>query len=195
LGDYLDMGITKTGSTLSTPQVDQTDTGRDALYERVAAEYSASLERLARAHEANRSLQQDLLQDIHLALWRSLPEFEGRSSLRTWIFRVAHNVAATHLSRQKRQRTESMSTVDDLVLESDSPESAVTIDRERALELLTALIRRLKPIDRQLIVLHLEGLPADEIADVAGLSVTNVNTKLHRIRELLAKRIQTGDLT
>jgi RNA polymerase sigma-70 factor, ECF subfamily len=184
LGDYLGMGIT----------VDQTDTGRDALYERVAAEYSASLERLARAHEANRSLQQDLLQDIHLALWRSLPAFAGRSSLRTWVYWVAHNVAATHLSRQKRQRTESMSTLDDLVLESDTPESATTIDRERALEQLTALIRRLKPIDRQLIVLHLEGLPADEIAEVAGLSVANVHTKLHRIRELLAKRIQSGDI-
>jgi RNA polymerase sigma-70 factor, ECF subfamily len=193
--DYLDMGITKTGANLFTPLVDQTDTGRDALYERVAAEYSASLERLARAHEANRSLQQDLLQDIHLALWRSLAEFAGRCSLRTWVYRVAHNVAATHLSRQKRQRTESMSTLDDLALESDTPESATTIDRERALEQLTALIRRLKPIDRQLIVLHLEGLPANEIADVAGLSVTNVNTKLHRIRELLAKRIQSGDIT
>jgi RNA polymerase sigma-70 factor, ECF subfamily len=189
------MGITKTGSTLFTPQVAQTDTGRDAHYERVAAEYSAPLERLARAHEANPSLQQDLLQDIHLALWRSLPEFAGRCSLRTWVYRVAHNVAATHLSRQKRQRTESMSTLDDLVLESDAPESSITIDRDRALEQLTTLIRRLKPIDRQLIVLHLEGLPADEIAEVAGLSVANVHTKLHRIRELLAKRIQSGDIT
>jgi RNA polymerase sigma-70 factor (ECF subfamily) len=88
-----------------------------------------------------------------------------------------------------------MSTLDDLVLESDAPESAITIDRERALEQLTTLIHRLKPIDRQLIVLHLEGLPADEIAEVAGLSVANVNTKLHRIRELLAKRIQSGDIT
>jgi RNA polymerase sigma-70 factor (ECF subfamily) len=189
------MGITKTGSNLFTPLVDQSDSARDALYERVAAEYSAPLARLACAHEANASLQQDLLQDIHLDIWRSLSAFAGRCSLRTWVYRVAHNVAATHLSRQKRQRTESLSTLDDLALESDTPESAITIDRERALEQLTALIRRLKPIDRQLIVLHLEGLPADEIAEVAGLSISNVHTKLHRIRELLAKRIQSGDIT
>jgi RNA polymerase sigma-70 factor (ECF subfamily) len=187
------MGITKTDSNLFTPQVEQTDAGRDALFERVAAEFSAPLARLARAHEANASLQQDLLQDIHLALWRSLAEFAGRCSLRTWVYRVAHNVAATHLLRQKRQRTESLSTLDELVLEADTPESATTIDHERTLQKLTELIRRLKPVDRQLIVLHLEGLAADEIAEVAGLSVTNVHTKLHRIRELLAKRIQSGD--
>jgi RNA polymerase sigma-70 factor (ECF subfamily) len=193
--DYLGMGITKTDSKLFDPAADHTDAGRDALFERIAAEYSAPLARLARAHEANASLQQDLLQDIHLAIWRSLPEFAGRCSLRTWIYRVAHNVAATHLLRQKRRRTESLSTLDELVLESDAPESAAVIDHERALERLTGLIRRLKPVDRQLIVLHLEGLPANEIAEVAGLSATNVNTKLHRIRELLAKRIHSGDIT
>lgn len=187
------MGTTQSNADYSAPLVDRTDAERDALFERVAAEYAAPMARLARAHEADRSLQQDLLQEIHLALWRSLPDFAGRCSLRTWVYRVAHNVAATHLLRQKRRRLESLSTLDDLVLESDGPEASATIDEQRALEKLTELIRRLKPIDRQLIVLHLEGLAADEIAEVAGLSVPNVHTKLHRIRELLAKRIQSGD--
>jgi RNA polymerase sigma-70 factor, ECF subfamily len=189
------MGIaTETDSDYSAPLADSSEAGRDAVFERVAGEYSAPLVRLARAHEADASLQQDLLQEIHLAIWRSLPAFGGRCSMRTWVYRVAHNVAATHLLRQKRRRTESLSSLDDLVLESDAPEAAVTIDEQRALEKLTGLIRRLKPIDRQIIVLHLEGLPADDIAEVAGLSVPNVHTKLHRIRELLAKRIRSGDI-
>lgn len=166
----------------------------DVLFKRIANEYSAPLVRLARAHEADASLQQDLLQEIHVALWKSLPSFAGRCSLRTWIYRVAHNVAATHLLRQKRRRTERLSTLDELVLEAHDRETATTIDEQRALARLTELIRRLKPVDRQLIVLHLEGLPADEIAEVAGLSVGNVHTKLHRIRELLAKRIQSGEI-
>jgi RNA polymerase sigma-70 factor, ECF subfamily len=187
------MGITKAEADHSDPLVNSSDSDGDALFEKVVAEYSAPLVRLARAHEADASLQQDLLQEIHLAIWRSLPAFAGRCSLRTWVYRVAHNVAASHLLRQKRQRLESLTTLDELALEAAGPEAAAALDKQRTLEKLTDLIRRLKPIDRQLIVLHLEGLGADEIAEVAGLSVSNVHTKLHRIRELLAKRIQSGD--
>jgi RNA polymerase sigma-70 factor, ECF subfamily len=165
----------------------------DALFERVAAEFRAPLARLARAHEANVALQQDLLQEIHLAIWRSLPGFHGRCSLRTWVYRVAHNVAATHLLRQKRRRLESLSTVDELALAADDAELCTSLDEQRVLARLTQLIHSLKPVDRQLIVLHLEGLAADEIAEIAGLSVPNVHTKLHRIRELLAKRIHSGE--
>lgn len=193
--DYLGMGITiDTDADLCAPPAVPSSEDRDALFERIVADYSAPMARLARAHEANASLQQDLLQEIHLAIWRSLPAFAGRCSLRTWVYRVAHNVAATHLLRQKRRRVESLTSLDELMLEADGPEAAVAIDEQRALEKLTELIRRLKPVDRQLIVLHLEGLAADEIAEVAGLSVSNVNTKLHRIREVLAKRIQSGDI-
>ena len=188
------MGITtETDADLSAPPAEHSSQGQDALFARVVAEYSAPLARLSRAHEADLSLQQDLQQEIHLAIWRSLPAFAGRCSLRTWVYRVAHNVAATHLLRQKRSRLESLSSIDELVLEATAPEAAATIDEQRTLERLTGLIRRLKPVDRQIIVLHLEGLAADEIAEVAGLSVSNVHTKLHRIRELLAKRIQSGD--
>lgn len=189
------MGITtQTEADITAPPAEHSGQGQDALFERVAVEYAAPLARLARAHEADASLQQDLLQEIHLAIWRSLPAFVGRCSMRTWIYRVAHNVAASHLIRQKRRRLESLTTLDELVLEADVPEASVTIDEQRTLAKLTGLIHRLKPLDRQLIVLHLEGLPADEIAEVAGLSVANVHTKLHRIRELLAKRIQSGDI-
>src|SRR5690242_17502109 len=126
------MGITtETDADISASPVDQPDAGRDALFERIAAEYSAPLARLARAHEADASLQQDLLQEIHLALWRSLPGFGGRCSQRTWVYRVAHNVAATHLLRQKRRRLENLSTLDDLVLEAEDAEAATVIDEQR----------------------------------------------------------------
>ena len=69
--------------------------GRDAVaalqgrFDEIAAMFAAPLTRLARAHEADLSQRQDLLQEMHLALWRSLPSFENRSNLRTWVFRVA----------------------------------------------------------------------------------------------------------
>src|SRR4051812_34308467 len=97
------MGISKTVVDFSAPSDDSSDGNRDALYERIAAGFAAPLARLAGAHEADPSLRQDLLQEIHLALWRSLPAFAGRCSLRTWVYRVAHNVAASHALRRSRR--------------------------------------------------------------------------------------------
>jgi len=63
---------------------------RDERYLEAAALYGAPLERMARAYEADPSRRQDLLQDVHVAIWRSLLIFDGRCSLRTWVYRVAH---------------------------------------------------------------------------------------------------------
>src|SRR5947209_5519699 len=76
--------------------------GQDDLYAIVAAEYGAALERLARAYEAEPERRRDLLQDIHLQLWRSMAHFNKRCSMRTWMYRVAHNTATTHVLRERR---------------------------------------------------------------------------------------------
>ena len=72
------------------------------LYERAVAEYGTALGRLARGYEADPEKRRDLLQEVHLALWRSFEGFDGRCSLRTWVYRVAHNVAGSWVIRQKR---------------------------------------------------------------------------------------------
>src|SRR3982751_491416 len=105
-----------------------TDTSADALFNQVAAEFAGPLARLARAHEADRALQQDLLQEIHLALWRSLAAFNNRCSLRTWVYRVAHNVAATHVMRAKRRRSSQLVSLDDIDVAGDSTDVDSAID-------------------------------------------------------------------
>ena len=184
------MGITTdTDAGFSAPSADRSDAGRDALFERIAAEYSAPMARLARAHEADASLQQDLLQDIHVALWRSLPSFGGRCSLRTWVYRVAHNVAATHVWRRRRHASKNLVSLDDIDIVSEAQAIDAAVDEANMLARLHALIQRLKPLDRQVFVLYLEGLSVDEIAEIAGLTHTNTGTKLHRIRTLLASQL------
>jgi len=159
----------------------------DALFESVARDFAAPLTRLARAHEADGALQQDLLQEIYLALWRSLPAFKNRCSMRTWVYRVAHNVAATHVLRAKRRKTNQLVTLDDVEIADVSTEAGEAIDEARTLARLMQLIQRLKPIDREVIILHLEGLSRDEIAEIAGLALSNVAIKIHRIKQLLAR--------
>jgi len=165
----------------------ETGAGADGLFESVARDFAAPLARLARAHEADAALQQDLLQEIHLALWRSLPAFRNRCSMRTWVYRVAHNVAATYVLRARRRRTNMLVNLDDLEIADEVADAGATIDETRALARLTQLIQRLKPIDREVIILHLEGLSRDEIADITGLAVSNVAIKIHRIKQVLTR--------
>ena len=76
--------------------------GQDERYTAAAAEFGAAIERLARAYEAEADPRRDLVQDIHVALWRSLGAFDGRCSLRTWVCRVAHSTAAAHVRKRRR---------------------------------------------------------------------------------------------
>ena len=87
---------------------------RDDLYLKASAEFGPALDRLARAYEADPSQRLDLLQDIHFALWRSFSGFAEQCSLRTWVYRVAHNTASTYVRRQRRSGRLSLVSLEDL---------------------------------------------------------------------------------
>src|SRR5215510_13638161 len=74
---------------------------RDHLYKEAVASCGSALDRLARAYEPDPDKRRDLLQEIHVALWQSFEHFEGRCSLNTWVYRVAHNTAISVISRRK----------------------------------------------------------------------------------------------
>jgi len=164
---------------------------QDALYEQAAGEYGAALERLAGSYEFDRDKCRDLLQDIHLAIWRSFEGFAGNCSLRTWVYRVAHNVAASHAVRHQRAGKRPLVSLDDI---DDLPDhdSGDAFDRQQSLERLRESIRQLKPIERQVILLYLEGTDAAGIAEITGISAGNVATKIHRIKKILAGRFGRG---
>jgi RNA polymerase sigma-70 factor (ECF subfamily) len=164
----------------------------DALYGKVAAEFGDALERLARGYEADRDRRRDLLQEIHVALWRSLDRFDGRCSLRTWIYRVAHNTATSKVLRPRR-RGPALIALDEIASEPGTPPSQeTTLDEQRTLERLLALVRQLKPLDRQVILLYLEGEDAASTGEITGLSAGAVSTKVHRIKQLLGRQFFQG---
>jgi RNA polymerase sigma-70 factor (ECF subfamily) len=187
------MGAT-TEAAMLFPRAEAESPGQAELYERVNVEFSSPLARLARAQESDLSLQQDLLQEIHIAIWRSLPAFGGRCSLRTWVYRVAHNAAVSYVIHRQRGVTKHLVALDDVDIPSDEPGVEATIDDALMIERIHALLPRLKPLDREVFVLYLEGLTMEEIAEIAGLSRANTATKLHRIRALLTARLRTGEI-
>ena len=160
---------------------------QDGLYAQIVGEFGAALERLARAYERHADERQALLQEIHVALWRSLRGFKGRCSLRTWVYRVAHNVATSHAVRS-RARASVFVAPENLEAIADPLSREHQLDRRLALDKLHELVRQLHPIDRQVMLLYLEDVDAAAIAEITGLTAGNVSTKIHRLKQVLARR-------
>ena len=145
--------------------------GHRGIVLKVAATYCADLEE-----------RRDLGQEIATQLWRAFPRYDERRSFSTWMYRVALNVAISHLRRAvpRAQRTERL---DEEALAA-LPASPAEEPDER-LAMLRRAIDRLEALDRALLLLHLEERSYREIAEVLGISETNVATKLGRLRQRL----------
>lgn len=165
---------------------------QDRLYEQAAAELGPALERLARSYEADPDQRRDLLQDIHLATWRSFGGFQGQCSLRTWVYRVAHNVAASHVLKHRRSNAKALVTLDAVESMPEPGDAEAELDRHQAIERLHELIRQLHPLEREVILLYLEGLDGASIGEITGISAANVAVKIHRIKNILARRFREG---
>jgi RNA polymerase sigma factor (sigma-70 family) len=165
---------------------------RRSAYEDLLRRYLPALRRLARSYAHETAEQEDLLQEIALALWTALPQFRGDASERTWLYRIAHNSAISFVTGSKRRaQREHRGTSPDLPAPSMNPESTAIVDQQRAR--LWAAVEELPLTDRQIVVLHLEGLSVAEIEAVTGLSAGNVATRLTRARQKLVARVRGGE--
>ena len=161
---------------------------RDERFRALLDVHGAAIYRLAAFRERDPSAQADLQQEIALALWRALDTFREESSERTWVLRIAHNVAVTHAIKAQAQKKRVADARNENAVEPQqqnrTPETDA-IDRAR----FSALEERIRALDltsQQLVLLHLEGLSTQEIAGATGLSPSNVTTKLSRLRSALA---------
>lgn len=160
---------------------------REELYAAAIREFGRALDRLSAGYEADPEKRHDLRQDIHLQLWRSLENFDGRCSLKTWTFRVAHNTAITYVNRERRNN-KGFVGLDEIEQTARGEQREPDIDQQRALHQLSDFIRQLKPLDRQIMISYLEEMDLATIAEITGLSPANVGMKIHRIKNILASR-------
>jgi len=158
------------------------DAKRDALFKQLVDEHGGALRRLCGGYERDEALRHDLEQEVLLNLWRSLPRFRGDASLRTWMYRVAHNTASRHVRTALRHP---MPATDEQAVArhaSAGPDPEAKVETSIARARLRACIGRLRPLDRQLILLYLEDLHQADIAEITGLSRANVSTRVGRIK-------------
>jgi len=151
------------------------DTDARTQFSELMEAYAAPIRRLCAAY-AGAADREDLFQDIFLAVWRALPGFRGDASARTWLYRIAHNVALTWQARDRRRQ------VRESPLDEDLPGSS-HIDLRRLA--LRQALAAMSPADRTLTLLWLEGLSAAEIEAVTGVKAATVAVRLSRIRKQL----------
>jgi len=124
----------------------------------------------------------DLAQEIAVQLWSAFPHYDRSRPFATWLYRVALNTAMSH-ARSASLRTRHLQPL------PDGAELAVSDGDADAAVLLNQLMHGLDPPSRALLLLHLEARSSEEIADILGLSVTAVTTRIHRIRARLRDRV------
>ena len=144
----------------------------------------ASIYKIASVYTNDIEDRNDLVQEIIYQLWKSFDTFNHKSSLSTWMYRVALNVAIYHLKAAKRKIP--TVTIDDQVLNRNEVEHT---DQEARWRLLKQSIDQLNLLDKGIVILYLEDKSYEEIAEIVGISVSNVGTKLSRIKEKLRQQI------
>jgi len=135
----------------------------------------------------------DLEQEICVQLWRSFGSYdERRARFSTWMYRIALNVAISKLRRDRKSLAGRIESLDDVHLETIAGDEPISDENDR-LAMLYALIGRLDPLNRAVILLYLEDRMYAEIADILGISDTNVATKINRIKQRLRGEVTTAE--
>ncbi len=119
----------------------------------------------------------DLFQEVLINLWKGFSSFEGRSDVRTWIYRISLNTCISQDRKKKKARSVPLSMNINLFEDRD--------EDSRQVEMLRKRINKLGPFDRAIILLWLENMSYEEIGQVVGISTKNVSVRLFRIKEQL----------
>lgn len=156
-------------------------------FDRLLAANGPALARLAASYTNTPSDRDDLLQEIALAVWRALRTFRGECSPRTFVFRIAYNRAIAYLAHS-RARLPLAAAESDVHDPGPNPETGLA--REQTAARLRRAIHSLPLVYRQVITLALEDMGYAEIAEVLGISESNVGARLTRARQLLRESLE-----
>lgn len=154
-----------------------TKSSREDEFIAMAETYGQRFRRIAASYAKGQDAE-DLMQEIWLQVWRSLQSFDNQSKLETWAYRIALNTAISYRRKPKRTHLE----IDETAHAGSTPTPDDTSG------LLEEFLNALPPIDRAVLLLHLDDKRSDEIADVLGTSPAAIATRLTRIRQFYESR-------
>jgi RNA polymerase sigma factor (sigma-70 family) len=181
---------TEPGNPVSQSTLDTSGETATDRFDRIMREYEPALSRLAYGYEKVAGVREELAQEIALAIWQALPHFREECSERTFIYRIAHNRGLSHACRRQPapQPLDELPQPFEPVDPRPQPEEAAmkTGLRDR----LRAAIQRLPLVHREVVMLMLEDLSYAEIAEVLGITESNVAVRLNRARKALKEALE-----
>lgn len=157
----------------------------DREFEKMIFENQGLIISVCDVYAISQADRDDLFQEITLNLWKGRDSFKGKSKLSTWIYRVSLNTAISKARKQKNSR---------ILYTENVPELARTEDTSGTDQQFKALyqgINRLKAVEKAIVLLYLEEKSYEEIAEIMGISRTNVSVKLVRLKRKLEKMVKT----
>lgn len=157
--------------------------------ERIISDHGQGLRRVAAAYEADQMLQEDLFQDILIAIHQALPALREKDRVAPYVYRIAHNRAASHVSRAVRRRAGEACMLEEAGEEGAEPSpEQVLAENERASRLEWA-VRRLPLAYRQAVSLYLEDMSYADIAEALDISQSNVGVRINRAKQMLKEML------
>jgi RNA polymerase sigma-70 factor (ECF subfamily) len=154
------------------------------FFEEIIEQHKGILFKVARAYCPNVDDQQDVIQEMMIQIWQSIHKYNDQFKISTWLYRISLNVAISFY-RKSSTRAEKYTELNEQLVETTLNDKS---EDERQLKLLEQFISDLKEIDKALMILYLEDKSHTEIAEILGISASNVGTKIGRIKERLKKR-------
>ena len=146
-------------------------------FSRMIREHKATIYTVCYMFSKDKEEVDDLFQEVLVRLWQGYDSFQGKSDLRTWIYRVSLNTCISIDRKKKRRKTQTLLEGVDLFDKNDAD--------NRQTDLLHERIGKLQAFDRAVVLLWLEDMSYEEIAQIVGISVKNVSVRLYRIKEQL----------
>lgn len=154
------------------------------FFQDIIEQHKGILFKVARTYCPDEEDRQDLIQEMMIQIWQSVHKYNDRYKITTWLYRISLNVAISFY-RKKSTRTKKFTPFNEQMIEAPVEDKA---EHETRLNFLEQFISELKEIDKALMILYLEDKSHIEIAEILGMSVSNVGTKVGRIKEKLKTR-------
>ena len=156
-------------------------------FEETIERHKGLLYKVVNIYCRNEDDKNDLLQEIKIQLWKSFDRYNAEYKLSTWIYRISLNVAISFYRKNAARKNQTVSIEEN----ETGVESSRNFEKNVQLRLLEKFIGELRELDKALMILYLDGKNQSEIAEILGISATNVSTKIGRIKEKLKERFLT----
>lgn len=154
------------------------------LFLQIIEQNKGILYKVARTYCQNEGDRQDLIQEIMIQIWQSLHKYNNEFKITTWLYRISLNVAISYYRKNLVSLNNNLQLTEDICQIKED----VYTEKELQLSMLDQFISEMKELDKALILLYLENKSHNEIAEILGISVSNVGTKVGRIKHKLKER-------